>query len=296
MKGAEIYANLHLHSTHSDGALTPEELVMVAKEEGYKAIAITDHDTATGFPEMKAACEREGMEYLFGVEFSTLVPADYHIVGFSFDPEYPEMKQYLADMGERQTDNTKKCFELAVSKGDIEGITWEEVMAYNKDVMWICNNHVFRAMKAKGLIDDSQYIEWFIKNFREQRSLFPPIVDFKPAHEIIKLIKDAGGFAVIAHPDKNLDDMDYLIESGLEGIEVIHPSLNYEIKERAYKIAMERNLFISGGTDHSGYCSGFYSSCPEGMDIRYFRKYLEPRSIGVEERFFRELKDRKLYR
>ena len=296
MKGVEIYANLHLHSTHSDGALTPEELVMVAKEEGYKAIAITDHDTATGFPEMKAACEREGMEYLFGVEFSTLVPADYHIVGFSFDPEYPEMKQYLADMGERQTDNTKKCFELAVSKGDIEGITWEEVMAYNKDVIWICNNHVFRAMKAKGLIDDSQYIEWFAKNFREQRSLFPPIVDFKPAHEIIKLIKDAGGFAVIAHPVKNLDDMDYLIESGIEGIEVIHPSLNYEIKERAYKIAMERNLFISGGTDHSGYCSGFYTSCPEGMDIRYFRKYLEPCSVGVEERFFRELKDRKLYR
>ena len=90
--------------------------------------------------------------------------------------------------------------------------------------------------------------------------------------------------------------MDYLVESGIEGIEVIHPSLNYEIKERAYKIAMERNLFVSGGTDHSGYCSGFYSSCPEGMDIRYFRKYLEPRSIGVEERFFRELKDRKLYR
>ena len=232
MKGAEIYANLHLHSTHSDGALTPEELVMVAKEEGYKAIAITDHDTATGFPEMKAACEREGMEYLFGVEFSTLVPADYHIVGFSFDPEYPEMKQYLADMGRRQADNTRKCFELAVSKGDITGITWQEVLDHSKGVACIYNNHVFRAMKAKGLIDDSQYIEWFIKNFREQRSLFPPIVDFKPAHEIIKLIKDAGGFAVIAHPVKNLDDMDYLIESGLEGIEVIHPSLNYEIKER----------------------------------------------------------------
>lgn len=296
MNGVQIYANLHLHTTHSDGALTPAETVRVAKEEGYKAIAVTDHDTGTGFGEMKEACEKEGLEYLFGVEFSTLTPADYHIVGFSFDPEYPEMKQYLADMGERQTDNTRNCFELAASKGDISGITWQEVLDHSEGVACIYNNHVFRAMKAKGLIDESQYVEWFIHNFRDQRCLFPPIKDFKPAHDIIKLIKDAGGFAVIAHPNKNLNDMDYLIESGLEGIEVIHPSMMYETRERAYKIAMERNLYISGGTDHSGYCSGFYSSCPKDMDIRYFKKYLEPCSIGVEERFFRELKDRKLYR
>lgn len=296
MKGVEIYANLHLHSTHSDGAYTPTETVIAAKEEGYKALAITDHDSATAFPEMKEACEKEGMEYLFGVEFSTLVPNDYHIVGFSFDPEYPEMKQYLADMGERQTDNTRNCFELAVSKGDITGITWKEVLDYSEGVAWICNNHVFRAMKAKGLIDDFRYIEWFNKNFRNQRAMFAPIKDFKPAHDIIKLVKDAGGFSVIAHPNKNLDDIDYLIESGLEGIEVIHPSMMYEIRERAYKIAMERNLYISGGTDHSGYCSGFYSSCPAGMNIRYYRKYLEPCSVGVEERFFRELKNRKLER
>lgn len=81
-----------------------------------------------------------------------------------------------------------------------------------------------------------------------------------------------------------------------EGIEVCHPSMHGEIKERAYKIAMENNLFISGGSDHAGLCGGYYSSCPQGMTIRYYRKYLEPLSVGVEERFFRELKERKLNR
>ena len=51
-----LYANLHTHSTHSDGVFTPEEMVKVAKREGYKAVAITDHDTATAYPYLKAAC------------------------------------------------------------------------------------------------------------------------------------------------------------------------------------------------------------------------------------------------
>ena len=82
----------------------------VAKKEGYKAIAITDHDTATAYPYLKAACEKENMECVFGVEFSVQEPGDFHIVGFNFDPEYPKMKKYLEDMAMRQTDNTKKCF------------------------------------------------------------------------------------------------------------------------------------------------------------------------------------------
>ena len=63
----KFYANLHSHSTHSDGKYTPAELVRVAAEEGYKAIAVTDHDTATGYPELKAECEKMGLQSIFGV-------------------------------------------------------------------------------------------------------------------------------------------------------------------------------------------------------------------------------------
>ena len=89
------YANLHTHSTHSDGQYTPAELAAVAKAEGYRALAITDHDTATAFPELKDACAREGLECIFAVEFSVREPIPCHVVGFDFDPEYPPMKEYL---------------------------------------------------------------------------------------------------------------------------------------------------------------------------------------------------------
>ena len=78
----EFYGMLHGHSTHSDGVLTPAEMVKVAKDEGYKAIAITDHDTATAYPELKAACEAEDMECLFGVEFSSM-PTGLHLVALA---------------------------------------------------------------------------------------------------------------------------------------------------------------------------------------------------------------------
>ena len=195
MKGTP-YANLH---THSDGVYSPSELVSIAKAEGYRALAITDHDTASAYPELKAACDKEGLECIFGVEFSVAVPFDFHIVGFDFDPEYPEMKEYLEKMAMRQTDNTKQCFDAAVARGDITGITWDEVVEYNKDIPWKCNNHVFRAMKAKGLIKENEYMAWFDKNYRNERYKYPPLYDFLPLAEMVALIKRAGGFAVCAH-------------------------------------------------------------------------------------------------
>ena len=180
----KLYANLHTHSTHSDGQYTPTELVRVAKAEGYRAIAITDHDTATAYPELKRACEEEGLECLFAVEFSVMVPKEYHVVAFDFDPEYPPMKEYLRQMGARQTDNTKHCFDAAVAKGAVSGITWDEVLEFNKGVSWIANNHVYKAMIAKGLAKEENYIKWFQADFNHQRALYPPLYPFKTLPEI----------------------------------------------------------------------------------------------------------------
>ena len=293
----KLYANLHLHSTHSDGVYSPEELVKVAKEEGFKALALTDHDTGTGYAELKATCEKEGMECIFGVEFSVLEPEWYHIVGFDFDPEYPPMKEYLENMSLRQTDNTKKCFDEAVLNGNIKGITWEEVEEYNKSITWLCNNHVFNAMKAKGLAKDSEYMNWFNLNFKDQRGKYPPVIKFKTLQEIVKLIKEAGGFAVLAHPTgEQMDRIDYLIECGIEGIEVCHPDLGKDDRKRAYELAIEKNLYISGGSDHSGLCGGLYSSYETEEELKNSYHYIEPLSSGTAEEYFREIQKRKLNR
>ncbi len=290
------FANLHLHSTHSDGIYTPAELVKIAKDEGYKAIAITDHDTATAYPELQAACAAEGIECIFGVEFSVASPDTYHITAFNFDPEYPPMKKYLSDMALRQTDNTKKCFDEAVSKGDIAGVTWDEVLEFNKNVAWLCNDHVFRTMESKGLVKKEEYLDWFNKNFCAQRGKYPPCINFKSTAELIKLVEDAGGFTILSHPHNQLDDIPRLMELGLKGVEVSHSMLTEDERKRAMEIALENRLFISGGTDHEGLLGGQYSSFPNEEELKKSPYYLEPLSVGVEEKYFREIQNGKLNR
>ena len=277
------YANLHCHSIYSDGQYSPTELVTIAKKEGYRAIALTDHDTVAGCPEMKAACEREGLEFLLAAEFC--VPG-HHIIGFGFDPEYPKMKQYLSNMGLRQTDNTKKCFDLAVSKGNISNVTWDEVLEYNKDVAWLCNNHVYRAIKAKGLAGESGYMAWYRENFEKQRHIFPPIYDFNTPKAMIELIHDAGGIAILAHPHRQIEYIPKLIEYGLDGVEVWHPKLTVAEMAQLHEIATEHKLFISGGTDHSGLCGGFYGSYPSLDELKKSNHYIPQLTFGTTREYF----------
>ena len=123
----KYYANLHTHSTHSDGKYTPAQLAQMALAEGYGAVAVTDHDTVTGYGELKAECDKLGLETVFGAEFSAPTdlfvrengfPADFHIMGFHFDPEYPAMQEYLAGMSLREADQTRILTEPDEAKRD----------------------------------------------------------------------------------------------------------------------------------------------------------------------------------
>jgi len=289
----KMYANLHLHTTHSDGKYSPDEIVKIAKKEGYKALAISDHDVASGYKEFEEACKREGLECIFAVEFSVQKPLSCHMVAFDFDPEYPPMKEYLRLMGIRQTDNTKCCFDEAVALGNIKGITWDEVIEYNKGIGWLCNEHVFNAMMAKGLIKEEEYRQWFDLNFRVQRGKYPPKCQFMELGEIVDMVKAAGGFVVLAHPHNMLHRIDEYISYGIEGIEVWHPDLTEEEKKEAYRIALEKDLYISGGSDHSGLCGGLYDTFDNEKELKESIYYIEPISVGTTEKYFRELKTRK---
>ena len=291
-----VYANLHLHSIHSDGKYTPQELVNVAKAEGYKALAIADHDTASAYPELKRAAQEAGMECLFAVEFSVVAPKNCHVVAFDFDPQYPPMKKYLEDMALRQTDNTRLCFEEGVEKGYFAGISWDEILEYNKGVKWLCNEHVFNAMLSKGLVEKCNYMAWFQAYFCEQRGHYPPSIDFLTLDRLVPLVKEAGGFVILAHPNGKLDDIDSYLEYGIEGIEVLHPDLSEEERDRAVRIALERDLFVSGGSDHSGLCGGCYSAFPSKEELMRSPWFIPEMSAGVTRGFYEEIKSRKINR
>ena len=298
----KYYANLHIHSTHSDGKYSPKKLAQILADEGYKAAAITDHDTATAYPEFKAECEKYGIETIFGVEFTAPCQSlkrangrseNFHLTAYHFDPEYPEMKEYLRQMGARETDQTRILFERGLEEGLIKGITWQEVEEYNKGIIWLCNEHVFNAMKAKNLVTDVDYRDFFTSVYGARRHQVPPSYPFKQLDEIIRLVHNAGGIIFVAHPHNQLHHIDKLIEMGIDGLEVWHPDLTEDEKIQAEKIGLEKGIYISGGSDHSGLCGGEYETYPEPETCPY---YLEELSVGTTKEHFEEIRDRKIRR
>ena len=310
----KLYANLHLHSTHSDGVDTPADLARIAFEEGYKAAALTDHDVVSGNAEFMAACKELGMESLFGIEFSvktklytnpkTGKPGSFHLTAFDFDPEYPPMKEYLEQMSMRETHQTKVLFDRGVEIGYIKGITWEDVVEYNKSNTWFCNDHVFRTMKAKGLVTDLDYPEFFETCYGNHRQDVPVLYDFKYDYEIIELVHKAGGIVCLAHLSEQLGKLpdvaekgfapyvDQLIEMGLDGVEVWHGLLNEKQSKEVYQIALDRGLYVSGGSDHSGICGGQYAFFENPKESRF---WLEPLSTGTTKHHFEEMRDKRIF-
>jgi predicted metal-dependent phosphoesterase TrpH len=202
-----------------------------------------------------------------------------------------EMKEYLEKMVQRQKHETKTVLEWAQEKGALTGITWEDVVEYNRGISWLCNEHVFRSLKSKGLMTDRDYYDFYVTHFYLQRRQVAQLHDFLAPADMIKLIRRAGGIPILAHPHGQLDRVEELISYGLLGIEVYHPDMLPEEQRQALDIAYEKGLFISGGTDHSGLCGGMYSSFDEPEESTY---YLEPQSHGTLEEHFRELQNRSL--
>ena len=292
-----MYANLHTHSTHSDGAFSPNEMARVAKDEGYSAIAVTDHDTVTGNAEIKAACAELGMETLFGCEFMThsnVLGLDFHLTAFDFNAEMPEMKEYLRRCSFTMTERTRACFEIGREKGLIpKGIEWKHVLAdeQNKDITWICNDHVFRTMKKMGLAEDKDYPPFlegiFFKYWTAVPDAYPKLV----LEELVPLIRRADGLVIVAHPHGAIDTVPYLKKQGVEGLEVWHPDLTAEEIPQALRAAAENEMYISGGPDHSGLCGGQY---PFYEDYKSCPYYIPDFSMGTTKEFFDEIKNRKM--
>lgn len=116
---------------------------------------------------------------------------------------------------------------------------------------------------------------------------------YKQEYEIIQLIRDAGGIAILAHPHEQLQYMEALMEMGICGLELSHHLLTPEEQAAAMQLALEKNLYISGGSDHRGQCSGYYERYTTPEECPY---YVPPLSFGTSKEFFDEIKNKRIYR
>ena len=271
-------ANLHLHSTDSDAQFTPEQLVLIGKSLGYHAMALTDHETDGGVRELMRHAEREGgMDVLSGIEFyGEHDRCCLHLVALDYDMDDPALRAFVRRRVDLYTEYTRHCVEYGRSIGVIEGITWDDVLSVAGKGAWICIDTVCNAYRAKQIaIPDNLRQDVF--KARETLTLKPKN---PTAEQVIRVIRGAGGIATLAHPNNQTHYVSTLVDMGLNGIEICHPSMTEDTLSLADEAATAFHLYRCGGTDHTGPMSG----CGGRHAIPVFNGVTEEEYFTIKER------------
>lgn len=255
------YANLHLHSNHSDGGFTPQQLVLLGKSLGYHALALTDHETDSGTDEMMAAGRKEGVEIISGAEFYGKIDGrSVHLTALDFDTKNPALRQFIKDRVDARYELTRWSFQRGINIGCIRGITWEDVLQANPDNAWLCIDSVINAYNMKKVPIPEDLREQVFKG-PEVQAHTPPSPSAK---EVIEVVRGAGGVIALAHPQNQTDLIPQLVAYGLNGVEVSHPHIYENTPRLAAAMARKYRLYRCGGTDHTGVmsCCGGVNAIP----------------------------------
>ena len=245
------YANLHFHSTYSDGILTPTELASLAKALGFGALALADHDTVSGYRELATACDALGMEHMTGMEVTAKGTGSYHFVALDFDPTEKGMAEFLQKNNEWAYTLTKAKFDALDAAGEMHGVTWQNVLDMFSSEHWLCNEQVFAALKKYAGYTEADYWDWSERYGNIKVDVKRPWKSHTD-EEMIKLIRGAGGVVGLAHPHKQTQYLPELFKLGLNGVECDGPDIDEYDKAEARRFAETHGMYILGGTDHSG--------------------------------------------
>lgn len=247
------FVDLHCHSTASDGALPPTAVVEEAQRKGLVALALTDHDTIDGLAEARAAGERLGVRIVPGVELSAVEnETETHLLGLHLQ-DVATMAQRLAALREMRRDRAERMVERLNALG--VKVTMDSVLA-NAAGGAIGRPHVARAVVAVGAAADMrEAFDRYLGNGR------PACVGKErlSMSDAIKIVHDAGGIAVLAHPGDAVTRtrLAALVAQGLDGCEVRHPSHSDEAIGRIGQLVEDLGMLPSGGSDWHGTFDGW---------------------------------------
>ncbi|MBM7505297.1 PHP domain-containing protein [Agromyces aurantiacus] len=249
-----VAADLHTHSTVSDGTDTPAELVGAAARAGLRAFAITDHDSTAGWAEASDAARAAGLILIPGMELSTRVQfSSVHVLGYLVDP---------LDAGLREETERIRASRLTRAESIVRRIaadydlTWDDVLAQTTDGSTIGRPHIADALVARG--HAATRSEAFAGILHWRAGYAQPHYAPDPLTGI-RLIRAAGGVPVLAHPGTRgaeevltEERLRRFVDAGLFGLEVDHPENTAASRPRLRALAARLGLAVTGSSDYHG--------------------------------------------
>jgi len=251
-------ADLHCHTTASDGLLSPAELVQLAAQVGLKGIGITDHDTIQGWQEAEEAGANYHIQILKGIELNTNWDGkEVHILGYELDSSSDYLTDKLRDLRNAREERILKILGRFKDLGI--KIAFDEVQQFAQGES-IGRPHIAQALIERGYVRDVK--EGFDRYIGIGAPAYIPSYKLTP-EEGIHLIREAQGVAVLAHPgvlrlEEGIPDW---VKAGLQGIEVRHSQHSPDDEKKYLQIAQEYRLLTTGGSDFHG------EACKPGVNL-----------------------------
>ena len=242
-------ADLHLHSTYSDGAFSPSELVKRSHEANVSVISITDHDNVGAIAEAADAGKSVNVEVVPGLELSvTLNEKDIHLLAYFFDPANRKLLDYLTFF---RYERLKRAERIVQKLNEINIPLKMNAVLDQAGIGSVGRPHIATALLEEGLTES--YHEAFLKYIGVGAPAYEKKYQLSPL-EAIQMISQAGGLTFLAHPGKYTTDVELLelINLGLDGIEVVHPSHNVARQEFYRSVIHQYFLLECGGSDFHG--------------------------------------------
>jgi predicted metal-dependent phosphoesterase TrpH len=250
--GQHEFIDLHMHSTASDGSRAPADVARAAKAAALSAFALTDHDTIAGLPEARAACEHLQLRLVPGVELSAVEgDVETHVLGLHLS-DLSELEHRLTGLREMRVNRASRIVDRLNQLG--VPVSIDAVLAQAAGGA-VGRPHIARALIAGRWVGD--FREAFERYLGNGKAAFVA-KESLPVSEAIALIHRAEGLAVLAHPGPQCtrERIAALVTSGLDGIEILHPSHSWEDSQRLDALAGEFDLVRSGGSDWHGSSDG----------------------------------------
>jgi len=246
----EGYADLHVHTRHSDGLRSSREVVELAARAGLSWVSVTDHDTVAGLGEAQMAADRTGVGLAPAVELSVeFQDQDFHILGYWIDPEDPDLCLLLSEIRESRLRRARQITSRLHGMG--VRVSFEEVQEQATGAGFLGRPHVAQALLAGGWVQS--FPEAFARYLGHDAPAYVAKDPLSPARAL-GVLRNAGGVPVLAHPGAyQLNGAwNIFLKEGLQGIETEHPTHTRDQVAGFRRLAERYDLTQTGGSDFHG--------------------------------------------